>query len=136
MILGSRVRIHLELLPNVHFEYVFLGLAKKILSLEWLSIMFFGGMESRLSPSFRPTSIISKISLEDFLSQENLCHWTSERDCKPAQQWIQHERSISSNTCRQEMSPNRSLLNQTSSPKIYYRNTKGSSRCWPRGLDL
>ena len=48
MILGSRVRIHLELILNVHFEYVFLDLAKKILSLEWLSIMFFGGMESRL----------------------------------------------------------------------------------------
>ena len=28
MILGSQVRIHLELFPNVHFEYVFLDLAK------------------------------------------------------------------------------------------------------------
>ena len=28
MILGSLVRIHLELFPNVHFEYVFLDLAK------------------------------------------------------------------------------------------------------------
>ena len=28
MILGSRVRIHPELFPNVHFEYVFLDLAK------------------------------------------------------------------------------------------------------------
>ena len=76
-----------------------------------------------------PLSMISKISLEDFLSQENHCHWTSERDCKPAQQWIQQH--LLPGDMSQIIT-----AKQTSSLKIYCRNTKSSSRCWPRGLDL
>ena len=49
MILGSRVRIHLELFPKCPFRVCFLRSREKNLSLEWLSTMFFGGMESRLS---------------------------------------------------------------------------------------
>ena len=78
----------------------------------------------RLTGALGPPSINSKISLEDFLSQKNLCHWTSERDCKPAQQWIQHERSISSNTCYQEICPKPSLLNKPAAQKYIAETQK------------
>ena len=76
--------------------------------------------------------IISKISLQDFLSEENLCHWTSERDCECSTvdtAWTKY--------CEQHLLPGDKsqtiTAKQTSSTKIYCRNTKSSSRCWPRG---